>query len=148
MPHLSLSSGYPCCPIPCCATAIFAVPGRPPLPFCTPSLLPPVVAMFGSATPKAKYMSAPRPLEPVQVDKMTLKLYPVIDSTMKPPERAHAFQINKTALPTPGINCQMMLSVLSMDGGPRCPRQGQGVLRMIVAIKKWCDSGWRNGEGL
>ena len=40
----------------------------------------------------------PRTLEPVQIDKMTVKLYPVVDSTMKPPERAHAFQINKTAL--------------------------------------------------
>ena len=33
----------------------------------------------------------PRTLEPVQIDKMTVKLYPVVDSTMKPPERAHAF---------------------------------------------------------
>jgi hypothetical protein len=68
--------------------------------------------MSGSAAPKANYMFIPRPLEPVQVDKMNLKLYPVIDSTMKPPEPAHASQINKTALAAPGIDCQMMLDTL------------------------------------
>ncbi len=57
-------------------------------------------------------MFVPWPLEPVQVKKMTLKLYPVIDSTMKPPERAHAFQIIKTALAAPGIDCRMMLDTL------------------------------------
>ena len=58
-------------------------------------------------------MFVPRPLKPVQVDKMTLKLYPVIDSMMKPPEHAHAFQINnKTALAVPGIDRRMMLDTL------------------------------------
>ena len=57
-------------------------------------------------------MFVPRTLEPVQIDKMTVKLYPIIDSTMKPPECAHAFQINKTALATPGIDRQMMLDTL------------------------------------
>jgi hypothetical protein len=57
-------------------------------------------------------MFIPRPLEPVQINKMTLKLYPVIDSTIKPPERPHAFQINKTALAAPGIDRQMMLGTL------------------------------------
>ncbi len=57
-------------------------------------------------------MFVTQPLEPVQVDKMTLKLYPIINSTMKPPERVHAFQINKTALTAPGIDCQMMLDTL------------------------------------
>ncbi len=50
-------------------------------------------------------MFVPQPLEPVQANKTTLKLYPVINSTMKLPERAHAFQINKTALAAPGIDC-------------------------------------------
>jgi hypothetical protein len=68
--------------------------------------------MSGSAALKANYMFVPRPLELVQIDKMTLKLYPVIDSMIKPPERAHAFQINKTALAAPGIDCRMMLDTL------------------------------------
>jgi hypothetical protein len=66
-----------------------------------------------AATPKAPHnMFIPRALEPVQVDKMTVKLYPVIDSTMKPPECAHAFQVNKTALTAPGIDRYVMLDVL------------------------------------
>jgi len=43
---------------------------------------------------------------------MTAKLYPVVNSTMKPPECAHAFQINKTALATPSIDRRMMLNTL------------------------------------
>ena len=57
-------------------------------------------------------MFVPRTLKPVQIDKMTVKFYPIINSTMKPPERAHAFQINKTVLAAPGINHRMMLDTL------------------------------------
>ncbi len=57
-------------------------------------------------------MFVPWPLEPVQFDKMTVKLYPVINSTMKPPKHAHAFKVNKTALTAPGINRYLMLDVL------------------------------------
>ena len=57
-------------------------------------------------------MFVPRTLEPVQIDKMTVKLYPVVDSTMKRPERTHAFQINKTALAAPGIDHRVMLDTL------------------------------------
>ena len=57
-------------------------------------------------------MFVPRTLEPVQVDKMTVKLYPVVNSTMKPLEHAHAFQINKTALATPVIDRRVMLGTL------------------------------------
>ena len=66
-----------------------------------------------AATPKAPHnMFVPCALEPVQVDKMTVKLYPIIDSTMKPPKRAHAFQVNKTTLMAPGIDRYVMLDVL------------------------------------
>ena len=68
--------------------------------------------MSGSTALKTNYMFVPRTLEPVQIDKMTVKLYPVVDSTMKPPERAHAFQINKTALAAPGIDRRVMLETL------------------------------------
>ena len=40
------------------------------------------------------------------------QLYPVIDSTMKPSEHTHAFQINKTALTVPVINRRMMFDTL------------------------------------
>jgi hypothetical protein len=58
---------------------------------------------------KGTYMFVPRPLKPVQVDKQTVKLNPIVDLSMKSPERAHAFQTNKTALSAPGINrCAML----------------------------------------
>jgi hypothetical protein len=57
-------------------------------------------------------MCVPRSLESVQIDKQTVKLYLVVISTMKPPECAHPFQINKTALATPGIDCCAMLDAL------------------------------------
>ncbi len=66
-----------------------------------------------TAAPKAPHnMFVPRALEPVQVDKMTVKLYPIINSTMKPPEHAHAFQVSKTMLTAPGIDPYVMLDVL------------------------------------
>ena len=50
---------------------------------------------------------------------MTVKFNPLVDSTMKPPERAHAFQINKTALAAPGIDRRVMLDTLGSSAiGP------------------------------
>ncbi len=57
-------------------------------------------------------MFVPRPLENVQVDKQTVKLYPIVDLSMKPPEHAHAFQTNKMALFIPDINHHAMLDTL------------------------------------
>ncbi len=62
---------------------------------------------------KTNHVFVPRPVESVQIDKQTVKLYPVVDLTMKPLKRAHAFQINKTALAAPGINQCAMFDVLS-----------------------------------
>jgi hypothetical protein len=60
----------------------------------------------------ANHMFVPRPLEPVQVDKITVKLYPVIDLTMKPAECMHAFQTTKATLAVPGFDRRMMLDTL------------------------------------
>jgi hypothetical protein len=68
--------------------------------------------MSSSTAPKTNYMFVPRTLKPVQIDKMTVKLYPIVNLSMKLPERAHAFQINKTALTTPSIDHRMMLNTL------------------------------------
>ncbi len=57
-------------------------------------------------------MFVPRPLKNVQVDKQTVKLYPIVDLSIKPPKHAHAFQTNKTALSIPGIDCRAMLDTL------------------------------------
>ena len=61
------------------------------------------------------YVCSPDPRAPVQIDKMAVKLYPIVDSTMKPLECAHAFQINKTALAAPGIDRPMMLDTLGAE---------------------------------
>jgi hypothetical protein len=60
----------------------------------------------------ANNMFVPRPLKPVQVDKLTIKLYPLVDSSMKPPECVHTFQTNKRALFALGINHRAMLNTL------------------------------------
>ncbi len=46
------------------------------------------------------------------MDKLTVKLYPVVNSSMFAPECAHAFQTNKSALSIPGIDCCAMLDTL------------------------------------
>ncbi len=61
---------------------------------------------------KANLLFIPRPLESVQVDKITVKLYPVVNLSMLAPEHAHAFQTNKTALSIPGIDRCAMLNTL------------------------------------
>jgi hypothetical protein len=55
------------------------------------------------------------PLKNVQVGKQTVKLYPIVDLSMKPPEHAHVFQTNKTALSIPCIDCCAMLDTLSVQ---------------------------------
>jgi hypothetical protein len=60
-------------------------------------------------------MFVPQPLEPVQVDKQTVKLYPVVDLSMKPPKCTHAFQTNKTVLSASGINRGTMLDTLGVQ---------------------------------
>jgi hypothetical protein len=57
-------------------------------------------------------MFVPHPLKSVTIGKATVKLYPIITSSMQPPERAHAFQVNKIALAVPGINRRTMLDIL------------------------------------
>jgi hypothetical protein len=61
---------------------------------------------------KATLLFLPRPLESVQVDKLTVKLYPVVNLSMQASMHAHAFQTNKTALSIPGIDRRAMLDTL------------------------------------
>jgi hypothetical protein len=120
MPRLLLSLGCCCCPVPFLYKQFVCVPGRPLLPFCMPCLSPSVVAMSTKNSPAAtaNHMFVPRPLEPVQVDKITVKLYPVVDSSMKPPKCTHAFQTNKAALSAPGIDRRAMLDTLGVQLNP------------------------------
>jgi hypothetical protein len=107
MPSLFLLLGFHLRPVPCSSGRI----QTPSLLFLSGCCIT-AIAMSGSTAPKANYKFVPQTLEPVQIDKMTVNLYPVVNSTMKPPERAHAFQINKTALAAPGIDRRVMLDTL------------------------------------
>jgi hypothetical protein len=66
------------------------------------------------ATTAAKVgnLFVPRPLKSVTIGKATVKLYPIITLSMKPPEQAHAFKVIKTTLAMPGIDRRAMLNTL------------------------------------
>jgi hypothetical protein len=55
---------------------------------------------------------APKTLVLVSVGRTTVNLYPVVDTMMLVHERAHAFQINKTALLLQAPNLNVMLDAL------------------------------------
>ncbi len=58
---------------------------------------------------------APRALVPVSVGHTTVNLYPVIDPGMPVEERAHAFQVNKTAQASAPINLRVQLDALGQQ---------------------------------
>ena len=55
---------------------------------------------------------APKTLVPVSVGRTTVNFYPIINTTLLVHERAHAFQINKTALSLQALNLPVMLDTL------------------------------------
>ncbi len=65
-----------------------------------------------ATTMKARNMIVLRPLKSVTIGKATVKLYPIITSSMQPPEHAHAFQVSKIALAMSSINRRAMLNTL------------------------------------
>jgi hypothetical protein len=54
----------------------------------------------------------PRHLVHVQVGPATIGLYPVVDPSMLPHERAHAFHIKTTALAAQNIDIRLQLDAL------------------------------------
>ncbi len=65
-----------------------------------------------AAATKVRNMFVPCPLDSVIIGNATMKLYPIVTSSMQPPEGAHAFQVNKITLVVPGINRHAMLDTL------------------------------------
>jgi hypothetical protein len=55
---------------------------------------------------------APRVLVPVCVGSLSIMLYPVVDPSMPPHERAHAFHYNKTALAVQTLDLRLQLDAL------------------------------------
>ncbi len=58
---------------------------------------------------------ASRALVPVSVGRTTVNLYPVINPSMPVEERAHAFQVNKTALASAPIDLRVQLDALGQQ---------------------------------
>jgi hypothetical protein len=58
---------------------------------------------------------ASRSLVQVWVGPTTISLYPAVNPSMQPPECAHAFHINKTALSAQNINLWLQLDALGMQ---------------------------------
>ncbi len=63
----------------------------------------------------ASTLFAPRTLVPVSVGRTTANSYPAVDHTMMIHERAHAFQINKTALSLQALDPHVMLDMLGQQ---------------------------------
>ncbi len=58
---------------------------------------------------------APRALVPVTVGRTSVNLYAIINLGMHVEERAHAFQINKTALASMPVDLQVQLDALGQQ---------------------------------
>ncbi len=58
---------------------------------------------------------APRALVPVTVGRTSVNLYAIINPGMHVKERAHAFQINKTALALMPVNLRVQLNTLGQQ---------------------------------
>ena len=55
---------------------------------------------------------APRALVPVRIGSLSIMLYPTVDPSMPPHERAHAFHYNKTALAVQTLDLRLQLDAL------------------------------------
>jgi hypothetical protein len=88
---------------------------------------------------KANLMFVPWSLESVQVDKLTIKLYPVVNLSLLAPKRAHAFQTNKTALSIPGINRRAMLDTLGAQLNQSAIIDGVLGNRNRHFRRNWCN---------
>ena len=71
-----------------------------------------LLPMRDAAQPVVGTSFAPKTLVPVSVGRTIVNLYPVIDTTMLVHKRAHAFQINKTALSPQALKLRVMLDAL------------------------------------
>jgi hypothetical protein len=70
---------------------------------------------------------APHALVPVSVDHATVNLYPVINPGMPVEERAHTFQVNKTALASAPVDLQVQLDALGQQ------------LNLVATVNGVCD---------
>jgi hypothetical protein len=72
---------------------------------------------------------APKTLVPVSVGRTTVNLYSVVDTTMLVHERAHTFQMNKTALLSQALKLRVILDALGAQLNLSATAEGM--------IKEW-----------
>ena len=84
---------------------------------------------------------APRALVPVAVGRTLVNLYAVIDPGMHVEERAHAFQINKTALASTPVNLRVWLDALGQQLNLASMVDGVRDDWLRFFHDSWCDFG-------
>ena len=84
---------------------------------------------------------APRALVPVAVGHTSVNLYAVIDPGMHVEERAHAFQINKTALASTLVNLRVLLDALGQQLNLATTVGGVRNDWLRFFHDSWCDFG-------
>jgi hypothetical protein len=85
---------------------------------------------------------APRALLPVTVGHSTVNLYPVIDPGMPVEERAHAYQVNKTALASAPVDLRVQLDALGQQLNLAATVDGIRDDWLHFFHNSWCDF-WR-----
>ncbi len=78
-------------------------------------------------------------LVPVAVGSTTVNLYKVIDLGMQVEERAHAYQINKTALASTPVDLQVQLDVLGQQLNLAAMVDGVCNNWLCFFHDSWCD---------
>jgi hypothetical protein len=94
------------------------------------------------ATPRATSSGgpfAPRALVPINVGRVMVNLYPIIDQSMATHERAHAFHINKTALSLQNIDLRLQLDALGHQLNLSATVEGIITDWLRYFYDRWCD---------
>jgi hypothetical protein len=81
---------------------------------------------------------APKTLIPVSVGRTTVNLYPVVNTTMLVHERAHAFQINKTALSSQALELSI---IQALDGSHQ-----RGTLQLMLKATQQAEDNFTSTQ--
>jgi len=81
----------------------------------------------------------PRALVPIAVSRTLVNLYAIIDPGMHVEERAHAFQINKTALASAPVNLQVQLDARGQQLNLAATVDGVRDDWLCFFHDSWCD---------
>jgi hypothetical protein len=82
---------------------------------------------------------APRALVPISVGRLTVYMYPCIDSTMLPHERARVYHINLTALTSQNLDLRLQLDALNHQLNLQATLDGVVNDWLRFFNNHWCD---------